>query len=71
MQVSIGKASFSERALLDNLRAVLDEIGRAKPASAKGKYMKSVAVASTMGPGVRVDANDLKITDDDIAAVGA
>lgn len=71
VQVSIGKASFTERALLDNLRAVLDEINRAKPASTKGKYIKSISISSTMSPGVRIDSNDLRVTDEDIASVGA
>jgi large subunit ribosomal protein L1 len=52
----IGKSSFDERQLLENLQAVLDEIQRAKPAAAKGKYIKGVTVSSTMGPGVKVDA---------------
>ncbi len=51
----IGKSSFDERQLLENLQAVLDEIQRAKPAAAKGKYIKGVTVSSTMGPGVKVD----------------
>ena len=51
----IGKSNFEERQLLENLQAVLDEIVRAKPAAAKGKYIKGVTVSSTMGPGVKVD----------------
>ena len=51
----IGKSSFEERQLLENLQAVLDEIQRAKPPAAKGKYIKGVTVSSTMGPGVKVD----------------
>jgi len=53
--VPIGKASFDPAALTDNYFAVLDEIMRAKPAASKGKYVKSVAAASTMGPGVAID----------------
>ena len=53
--VGIGKASFEPNALVENYSAVLDEILRAKPASAKGKYIKSITVASTMGPGVKLD----------------
>ena len=51
----IGKTSFDEAQLGENLQAVLDEIQRAKPAAAKGKYIKGVTVSSTMGPGVKVD----------------
>src|SRR5437868_7614517 len=67
IHVPIGKASFTPKALLENMKAVLDEISRAKPASAKGKYIKSVTVSSTMGPGVRIDTNRTKITDEDLA----
>jgi large subunit ribosomal protein L1 len=69
VQVPIGKVSFERDALLRNFRAVVDEVQRAKPAAAKGKYIKSVALSSTMGPGVDVDANALRITDEDLAAV--
>jgi large subunit ribosomal protein L1 len=51
----IGKKSFDERALLENYAAVMDEITRAKPSAAKGRYLHSVVFASTMGPGVKVD----------------
>ena len=50
-----GKASFDHDALVANFLAVLDEIQRVKPASAKGRYLKSISVSSTMGPGVKVD----------------
>ena len=69
VQVPIGKVSFEPNALLRNFRAVVDEVQRAKPAAAKGKYIKSVAVSSTMGPGVDIDPNTLRITDEDLAAV--
>ena len=55
IHLTIGKASFEERALLENYAAVIDEIDRAKPASAKGRYVLSITLATTMGPGVRVD----------------
>jgi len=55
VHVPIGKVSFAEEALLSNLRAVLGELERVRPASAKGRYVKKVVVSSTMGPGVRVD----------------
>jgi large subunit ribosomal protein L1 len=51
----IGKRDFEERSLLENYAAVIEELVRAKPAAAKGRYIKSVTVASTMGPGIRVD----------------
>jgi large subunit ribosomal protein L1 len=53
----IGKISFGEQKLLDNANALLSAIMRAKPASAKGNYVKSVAMSSTMGPGIRVDTS--------------
>ena len=55
--VGIGRVSFDETALVENYGTVLDEILRAKPASAKGRYIKSITVASTMGPGIRVDSS--------------
>ena len=55
VHVSIGKKSFEERALLENYAAVLDEILRAKPAAAKGRYIRQITLTSTMGPGIRVD----------------
>jgi large subunit ribosomal protein L1 len=51
----IGRADFDERRLLENYAALIDEIVRAKPAAAKGRYIRSVTLATTMGPGVRVD----------------
>jgi len=53
--VGIGKASFDTVKLVENYRAVLDEILRAKPASSKGKYVKTITVCTTMGPGIKVD----------------
>jgi large subunit ribosomal protein L1 len=51
----VGKASFSEQHLLENARALLAELVRVRPASAKGTYVRSLTMSSTMGPGVRVD----------------
>jgi large subunit ribosomal protein L1 len=51
----IGRADFDERRLLENYAAVIDEIVRAKPAAAKGRYIRSVTLATTMGPGIHVD----------------
>jgi large subunit ribosomal protein L1 len=55
VHVSIGKKSFDERALVENYAAVLDEIMRAKPAAAKGRYIRQITLTSTMGPGIHVD----------------
>ena len=55
VHVPIGKVSFERDALLENFQAVLDEILRNKPAAAKGRYIKSIATSSTMGPGIRID----------------
>jgi large subunit ribosomal protein L1 len=55
VHLTIGKASFDEHALLENYAAVVDEIVRAKPAAAKGRYLLSITLATSMGPGVRVD----------------
>ena len=60
VHVRLGKASFEQDKLEDNFRAVLDELQRAKPASAKGRYIRKIAVSTTMGPGIRVDVNRLK-----------
>jgi large subunit ribosomal protein L1 len=51
----IGKASFEERQLLENYAAVVEELVRAKPSSAKGRYLRTITMTSTMGPGVKVD----------------
>ena len=55
VHLTIGKTSFEDRALLENYAAVIDEIIRAKPAAAKGRYIRSITLASTMGPGIKVD----------------
>jgi large subunit ribosomal protein L1 len=55
VHLTIGKSSFDERALLENYAAVIDEIIRAKPSAAKGRYIRTITIASTMGPGVKVD----------------
>jgi large subunit ribosomal protein L1 len=67
VHVPIGKASFASTALLDNFRAVIDELNRAKPASAKGRYVRRVTVSSTMGPGVRIDPARLRAGIDEAA----
>ena len=59
VQCTIGRASFSVEALEHNLRALIDAVNRARPATAKGQYLKKVSVSSTMGVGVRVDQASL------------
>jgi len=63
VHVIVGKASFSPADLERNLRAVLDEVQRAKPAAAKGKYMRKITLSCTMGPGIKIDVNRLRVVD--------
>jgi len=63
VHVPIGKTSFTPDALEQNLRALLDELQRAKPASAKGRYLRKISLASTMGPGVKIDTARLRPAD--------
>ena len=63
VHVQLGKVSFTPEQLEANFRAVIDEIQRAKPASAKGRYIKKITVSSTQGPGVRVDTGRLRVED--------
>jgi len=60
VHVPLGKASFDASKLADNFWAVIEELQRAKPAAAKGRYFRKVGVSSTMGPGVRIDTTRLK-----------
>jgi len=69
VHMSIGKASFEASALVENYTALLDEVNRAKPASAKGRYIHSVTVTTTMGPGVKVDPS--ATVDDSVEAAAA
>jgi large subunit ribosomal protein L1 len=55
VHIGLGKKSFTPEQLTENYAVVLEEILRAKPASAKGKYIKSISVAQTMGPGIDID----------------
>jgi large subunit ribosomal protein L1 len=59
VHAGIGKASFTDEALLANVKALVDALSKAKPTGAKGTYVQKVAVSSTMGPGVRVDVSTL------------
>jgi len=62
LHLVIGKRSFDDQRLMDNYLAVVDEIIRAKPAAAKGKYIKSATLSTTMGPGIRLDTNKVRET---------
>ncbi len=55
VHVAVGKSSFEATAIVENLASLVDAINRAKPSGAKGQYLKSLTIASTMGPGIRVD----------------
>jgi large subunit ribosomal protein L1 len=55
VHINIGKTSFDERRLLENYAAVIDELIRAKPSAAKGRYLRSITIAPTMGPGIKID----------------
>ena len=63
VHVRVGKASFSVADLEANMRAVIDEVQRAKPASAKGKYLRKISISTTMGPGIKIDINRLKVAE--------
>ena len=59
IHAGIGKASFSEQALAENVKAFVGAITKAKPSGVKGTYLKRVSLSSTMGPGLRLDVTDL------------
>ena len=67
----IGKTSFEDRALLENYAAVIEELVRAKPAVAKGRYIRSITMASTMGPGVKIDPSRTRDILEEAAAAAA
>ena len=60
VHLTIGKTDFDDRALLENYAAVIDELMKAKPSAAKGKYIRTITLASTMGPGIKVDPSRTK-----------
>jgi large subunit ribosomal protein L1 len=68
LHLIIGKASFSPQQLVENYAAALDEVLRSKPAAAKGRYLRKVTFATTMGPGIPVDANRTRNMLEDVAA---
>jgi large subunit ribosomal protein L1 len=61
VHTTVGKASFAPEKLKENVLALMDVIIRAKPASSKGTYLKSIAISTTMGPGIKLDPNDLRV----------
>jgi len=67
IHIPIGKASFDRSQLLDNYRAAVDELVRAKPAASKGRYLRSLTVSSTMGPGIKIDPARARLTDEGLA----
>jgi large subunit ribosomal protein L1 len=66
LHLIIGKRSFPESDLVQNYLSVIDEVQRAKPAAAKGRYLKSVTLSTTMGPGIRIDTTKVKDLDEDL-----
>jgi large subunit ribosomal protein L1 len=68
VHIRVGKASFTREQLVTNIHAVIEELQRAKPASAKGRYLLSVTVATTMGPGVHIDPARARQVDEELAA---
>src|SRR5579884_2063912 len=71
VHVPIGKKSFDERALVENYAALIDEIVRAKPSAAKGRYIKKITLSSTMGPGIHVDPTRTRDIAEDLEAAPA
>ncbi|MQA84404.1 MAG: 50S ribosomal protein L1 [Streptosporangiales bacterium] len=67
----VGKASFSDRALVENYQAAIEEVIRLKPSAAKGRYLRKVTVTSTMGPGIPVDPNRTRNLAADLEEAGA
>ncbi len=68
LHLVIGKTSFTDQQLVENYSAALDEVLRAKPSAAKGKYLKKVTIATTMGPGVPVDPNKTRNLTEEVAS---
>jgi large subunit ribosomal protein L1 len=70
VHIRVGKASFTVEQLVANIRAVLDELQRAKPASSKGRYFLSVTISTTMSPGVRIDPMRARYDEEELAVSG-
>jgi large subunit ribosomal protein L1 len=71
VHIRVGKASFSREQLVANIRAVIDELQRAKPPASKGRYLLSVTVSTTMSPGVRIDPLKARAADDEELPISA
>lgn len=71
LHLIIGKRSFEDSALIENYLAILDEVQRAKPAAAKGRYLRAIALAGTMTPGIRIDPAKSKDLEEQMEAAGA
>jgi large subunit ribosomal protein L1 len=69
VHLTIGKSDFEDRRLLENYAAVMDELIRAKPSAAKGRYIRTVTFATTMGPGVKVDPSRVRDIAEEAVAV--
>jgi len=67
VHVRVGKASFAREQLLENVHAVIEELVRAKPAAAKGRYLRAVTLSTTMGPGVRIDPAKARDLEEELA----
>src|SRR5512135_1120627 len=61
VQVPIGKVSFDEQKLIENARAIIESVNKAKPSTSKGKYVKKLSISSTMGPGLKVDPSSISV----------
>jgi large subunit ribosomal protein L1 len=59
VHVPVGKVSFDQQKLVENARAIIDSVGRAKPSTSKGKYLRKLSISSTMGPGLKIDVNSV------------
>ncbi len=59
VHAGVGKASFTEKALVENVKAIVDAINKAKPQGAKGTYLRRVSISSTMGPGLKLDLSSV------------
>jgi large subunit ribosomal protein L1 len=67
VHVRVGKVSFTREQLLENVHAVIEELTRAKPAAAKGRYLRAITLSSTMGPGVHVDPARARVVEEELA----